>query len=395
MNRRRCLPKRQVSWALLVCGCVQYKLQVDTEATAGAPEIVVEPVEIDFGAAPLSSTLSRPLRVDNVGTAALSVSGVEIAGVGAGSYTLVEGGEPFSLAPGESAGLTVVYTAVSTAAEATLFVHSDDPVRPALGVPLTAQPLIGQLYASPNPIDFGATAAGGEVDASTTVSNVGTYDVVVDEALVVGDAFALGDIPALPWRFAPGDAMELPVSFSPDADGLYVGQLWLNADDAVHTHLVGLIGTAGDATDEESDDDCLQDTVGYEAQPEAILTVTDSVTPITLTFLGSDAGYSNDFWVEAPEVVFFANGHADSPGITTTIGPYPVGTEVMFGLRVRDTGDHWYTGPAARNSDRAAHAAIAYRGECSWTVGFEDLNGGGDQDFNDLTVLVSGPLIVE
>ena len=55
-------------------------------------------------------------------------------------------------------------------------------------------------------------------------------------------------------------------------------------------------------------------------------------------------------------------------------------------LRVLDTGDIWHTGAAAGNADSLAHADVVYNfnGNADRTyVGFEDVSGAGDMDYND------------
>jgi hypothetical protein len=38
------------------------------------------------------------------------------------------------------------------------------------------------------------------------------------------------------------------------------------------------------------------------------------------------------------------------------------------------------------------HVSLTYEGGCSWLIGFEDLRGGGDLDFNDVVLRVEGLL---
>lgn len=81
-----------------------------------------------------------------------------------------------------------------------------------------------------------------------------------------------------------------------------------------------------------------------------------------------------------------------APGTTFDLGAFGPGTELVFGIEVTTTGDHWKSGPAARNADGVVHVAPTYEGNCSWLVGFEDLYGGGDLDFNDVVMRVQGML---
>lgn len=50
-------------------------------------------------------------------------------------------------------------------------------------------------------------------------------------------------------------------------------------------------------------------------------------------------------------------------------------------------------GDTARNSDGEVHAAITCNDDCSWTLGLEDLDGGGDRDYSYLIMRVEGALV--
>jgi hypothetical protein len=94
-----------------------------------------------------------------------------------------------------------------------------------------------------------------------------------------------------------------------------------------------------------------------------------------------------------------AHWPASHPGDQVNLGTYTAGTELIFGLFVQNTGDTFYTGPAALNPDQVPHALVITDplvdipgflpflptwGPGETIVGFEDLFGGGDQDYDDL-----------
>ena len=62
------------------------------------------------------------------------------------------------------------------------------------------------------------------------------------------------------------------------------------------------------------------------------------------------------------------------------------GAELIFYIRVNNSTSpnaRFFTGPASRNNDNFSHANITDLGGGTFRVGFEDIFGGGDQDFND------------
>ena len=118
----------------------------------------------------------------------------------------------------------------------------------------------------------------------------------------------------------------------------------------------------------------------------------DASTPIVATFVFSDTGYDDSLLTDAPQSLFIVDAWQDPVGTSLAFGPYAMDSEVIFGIDVQNTGLHWQSGPGSRNSDGVVHVSITYEGGCSWVIGFEDLEGGGDLDFNDVVLRVQGEL---
>jgi hypothetical protein len=77
-----------------------------------------------------------------------------------------------------------------------------------------------------------------------------------------------------------------------------------------------------------------------------------------------------------------------SGGTVVTFDPsalgVAVGADLMFGIRVlSDANREYFMGPASRNADGVFHAQVDSLGGGQFVVGFEDLFGGGDLDYND------------
>ena len=124
---------------------------------------------------------------------------------------------------------------------------------------------------------------------------------------------------------------------------------------------------------------------------------------VGITFLGSDAGYFNELYLESDDpstsdrLLF---NRRTRVGTTLLLGDFEAGTILTFRLHVRNTGNDFFTGDASTNPDGVAHARATTVYDASLdlpvtTVGFEDLMGGGDRDFNDfmfrLTNVVDPP----
>jgi len=115
---------------------------------------------------------------------------------------------------------------------------------------------------------------------------------------------------------------------------------------------------------------------------------------VTAKFLGSDASYFNTLYLSSPvngdPIFIFDRSYSDpdsiSLGSLLGLGSFDAGTELVFSLYVENTDKTFFTGNGSNNPDGLAHAlaVTSLTGEDYLTkVGFEDLYGGGDKDYND------------
>lgn len=111
---------------------------------------------------------------------------------------------------------------------------------------------------------------------------------------------------------------------------------------------------------------------------------------VTATFDGSSAGYTSSLFMYSPDTgkgtIFDSQTAA---GTSVSLGSFAAGTELIFGMKVHETGNVFFTGEAAFNPDDMAHAlAMTVYDESLdqlvTSVGMEDTWGGGDKDYNDL-----------
>jgi hypothetical protein len=147
---------------------------------------------------------------------------------------------------------------------------------------------------------------------------------------------------------------------------------------------------------------------------------------ITAYFLGHTAAYTNELYLfsaddlSTPLPVTLQTGtlgaglifvnQTTAPLSSVDLGWFAPGTELVFGIYVRDTQRTYYLGSGARNPDGVAHGAVNSDPLPEFTahgvtvpagtilVGFEDLFGGGDLDYDDLVFsfsnVVSEPVVL-
>jgi len=108
---------------------------------------------------------------------------------------------------------------------------------------------------------------------------------------------------------------------------------------------------------------------------------------VTATFVGSNAGYTSTLYLLGGDTAIFStNAFA---GSTFSLGSFTAGTALGFRLEVQNTGRTFFTGLGANNPDGVAHTLVEDLGTGSMQVGWEDLWGGGDRDYNDLVFAFS------
>ena len=122
-------------------------------------------------------------------------------------------------------------------------------------------------------------------------------------------------------------------------------------------------------------------------------------------FGGQTAAYDSDLSLIAegyPDTDQHISNHVAKLGEMTTFGWYEAGTELTFKLFVHNTGDTFYSN-TAMNPDGLEHArafqfALPNGSLSAFTpvifMGFEDLMGGGDMDFNDNMAMFSNVIMM-
>jgi hypothetical protein len=215
--------------ALLLCACPGYggiKLTDDTGGD-GVGSLVVQPANLDFGEVDLGDLATGSVTLGNQGELTLNVASVAVTeGV---SFALLNDETTFALDPGASRELVFAFEPI-TAGELTgaALVTSDDPDRPEIPIGLLGTGLGADLAWDPASVDLGELPLGCSSEAALTLRNTGAVAAEVDSLeleLLAGWGFELVGTPSLPAAIQPGLALEIAVSFTPEAEGVHTAQL--------------------------------------------------------------------------------------------------------------------------------------------------------------------------
>ncbi len=209
---------------------------------ASVPKLNLSTNSLAFGTVTLGQTKDLSLMVSNTGSAALTVSAIQISGTG---FSLVSPSTPFTVQPGGSQPVTLHYAPTSVATVTGLLtILSNDPSSPtaislsATGV-AAAVPAIG---VNPTSLNFGVVTIGQTKDMTITVSNTGTAQLTVS-ALAASTGF-LVTAPVAPVNIALGGSSIVTVRFVPPTAFAVTGTLVITSNDPKNpTLIVSLSGT--------------------------------------------------------------------------------------------------------------------------------------------------------
>jgi hypothetical protein len=119
---------------------------------------------------------------------------------------------------------------------------------------------------------------------------------------------------------------------------------------------------------------------------------------VQVTVLPYSAAYTSQlilFSTPSPLVIATSSqvGQTFNLGNLAALYGMAPGSELIFGILVLNTGDTFKMGPGGRNPDGVEHVLVDYAegdGGDVALLGFEDLFGGGDRDYNDANFQIQG-----
>ena len=116
---------------------------------------------------------------------------------------------------------------------------------------------------------------------------------------------------------------------------------------------------------------------------------------IIATFFNGSAAYNSELFLHQPTEIFIGQQNHTLDGTQTSLGFFPKGQKLVFSLYVPETEHTFYSGPASANPDDIVHARIVEADTNIWYGGFEDLEYGGDSDFDDVCFVIEGEISTE
>ena len=217
------------------------------------PNIAVSPSAHDFGTGYIGSSLTQTMTIYNHGSEVLEVSGSSIAGANAAEFGFSGSSGPFSIAPGDSQEVDIVFTpAIEGAKAATWQISSNDPDTPTSDVSLSAvaETPVPDIAVVPSSHNFGTVLLNTPVSVIITIRNIGSGNLEISSSGLSGADAALFNIESGGGAvtIAPGDSNDVEISFQPTAIGDFNAELQVASNDPDQPSLsVTLEGSGADA----------------------------------------------------------------------------------------------------------------------------------------------------
>lgn len=195
---------------------------ITISANSGLQPVIDADADIlNFEPLKVGSQTTLTLTVENKGLSDLTVTNVTSSN---GAFWASP--TSFTLEPNASRAITVTFQPQSAIPYATsLTISSNDPDAPTLTVQMTGQGLPGtarNIQVSTTPIHFPPAKRGGMSSTNLTLFNSGS-DVLTISSVQFSDAHFATSVSD--FQIAVGASYNLPLSFNPDAVGLFSGNL--------------------------------------------------------------------------------------------------------------------------------------------------------------------------
>ena len=188
------------------------------------PQIAVLPSSLAFGNVNVGSTGKQSLTISNTGSAALSVTAINVTGA---SFGTVDISLPISIAAGGSGAITVSFApTASGSVSGSLSLVSNAPTSPtAIALSGAGAPQAGQLTINPTTVSFGSETVGTTSSKQTvTLTNSSSSASVTVTGISASGPFAYSGV-TLPATINPSSTLPVSVAFTPTAVGSAAGTL--------------------------------------------------------------------------------------------------------------------------------------------------------------------------
>ena len=195
---------------------------------------------LSFGNVTVGNSSTLPETITNSGGTSVTLTAVA-AGAG---YSVTGLSLPTTLAAGQSASFSVMFSPQSTGKSSVNLAVTNDSTAPTFSIPLSGTG-VSQGALTISPVTFGSVQVGNSSTQQATLTNSGGSSVTVSQATLTGTAFATTGL-ATPLTLSAGQSLTFSVIFTPQSTGTATGGIAFTSN-AASSPTLSLSGTGAAA----------------------------------------------------------------------------------------------------------------------------------------------------
>jgi len=236
-------------FGLLLGGCGLDSMNTSDTGQATFGDLSISPAAMDFGYVEPGESAVDSFVIQNQGGDPVALRGLGVVGSSAFSVKATTEIPPV-LQKGDEVVLTIEFAPDAYEDfEAALAIQTDMPgmdyiERPIQGTGLRPSgdtgsgPGYALLTTDRTSVDFGEADIDGTVTETVLLQNVSTENVMVKKITMTDSIFGWDKQLSLPYLLKAGDAKEINLSFTPNAEQAYQAQAIIESDDPVQPEMV-------------------------------------------------------------------------------------------------------------------------------------------------------------
>ncbi len=205
---------------------------------------------LNFGSVPTGNSKTLTLTASNAGNTSITISS---AAISTRYFSLVGPALPATIAAGQSATVTIKFAPNAAGSFDATLSFTSNASNALTNISLSGTGTAasgGQLALNPTNESFGNVTVGATQPQPVTLTNVGTANVYVSNASVVGGGFVLTGI--APLTLGPNQSTSFTITFAPQSTGNAAGTLTITSDGSNPTLNMALSGSGVSAGELET-----------------------------------------------------------------------------------------------------------------------------------------------
>ncbi len=198
------------------------------------------PPSVNFGNVQIGTSQTQSGTLSNTGGTSLTITQAAVTGPGFSATGL---NLPLTLAPGQGATFSVVFSPQSAGSASGNLALTNDASSSPLNIALSGTAVMaGSLTGNPTSFSFGNVQVGASQTQTETLKNSGGGNLTISQAAVTGAGFSYTGL-SLPLTLAPNQSMTFGVVFAPTTAGPGNGSLSITISGSSTSLDIALSGT--------------------------------------------------------------------------------------------------------------------------------------------------------